>query len=122
MNAPLPRTVSRELHFKNGDAIGISNRWHQGQYCSILTEAGIVGCGIYDLQTAAEFGQAIAICKGTPAQPLVEPEDLFESKIVGATPRAQSLGIRIGITGREAVELMLQAQSAASAQSATKKQ
>lgn len=109
MTDKLPRTTSRELQFQNGTAIGISNRWHRGQYCSILTEVGIVGCGIYDLKTPAEFGQAIAICKGTPAQPLAEPEDLFESKIVGCTPQAESLGIRIGMTGREAVELMLQA-------------
>ena len=108
-NDPLPRTSSRELLFENGMAIGISNRWHQGQYCSILTAAGIVGCGIYDLKTPAEFGQAIAICRGTPAQPLTEPEDLFDSKIVGCTPQAESFGIRIGMTGREAVELMLQA-------------
>ena len=107
MSDQLPRTSSRELTFTNGTAIGISNRWHQGQYCSILTEVGIVGCGIYDLKTPAEFGQAIAICKGTPAQPLTEPEDLFESKIVGCTPKAESFGIRIGMTGREAVELML---------------
>ena len=105
----LPRTSSRELRFENGTAIGISNRWLQGQYCSILTAAGIVGCGIYDLKTPAEFGQAIAICKGTPAHPLTEPEDLFDSKIVGCTPQAESFGIRIGMTGREAVELMLQA-------------
>ncbi|MBC8116866.1 MAG: DUF1805 domain-containing protein, partial [Candidatus Saccharimonas sp.] len=44
---------------------------------------------------------------GTPAQPLAEPEDLFDSKIVGCTPKAESFGIRIGMTGREAVELML---------------
>jgi uncharacterized protein YunC (DUF1805 family) len=118
MNAPLPRTTSRELRFQNGTAIGISNRWHQGQYCSILTEAGIVGCGIYDLETAAEFGQAVAICKGTPAKPLVEPEDLFESKIVGATPQAQALGIKPGITGREAVEKMLAANPAGAASTA----
>ena len=110
MSDQLPRTSSRELTFTNGTAIGISNRWHQGQYCSILTEVGIVGCGIYDLKTPAEFGQAIAICKGTPAQPLTEPEDLFESKIVGCTPKAESFGIRIGMTGREAVELMLKAE------------
>jgi len=91
-------------------AIGISNRWDRGQYCSILTRAGIVGCGIYDLKTAAEFGQAIAIAKGTPAKPLVEPEDLFEAKIVGVTPQAEALGIRIGMTGRDAVELMLKAE------------
>jgi uncharacterized protein YunC (DUF1805 family) len=106
----IPRTVSRELKFDNGTAIGVSNRWNKGQYCSILTESGIVGCGIYDLETAAEFSLAIAICKGTPAKPLVEPEDLFESKFVGATPQAEALGIRKGITGKEAVELMLKAK------------
>ena len=61
-NKSLPRTSSRELQFLNGTAIGISDRWHHGQYCSILTAAGIVGCGIYDLKTPAESGQAIAIC------------------------------------------------------------
>jgi uncharacterized protein YunC (DUF1805 family) len=109
MSDTLPRTTTRELQFDHGSAIGMSHRWHQGQYCSILTEAGIVGCGIYDLATAAEFGQAVAIAKGTPANPLAEPEDLFAAKIVGATPKAESYGIRTGMTGKAAVELMLQA-------------
>lgn len=104
-----PRTSQRELQFDNGTAIGMSHRWVGGQYCSILTAAGIVGCGIYALDTPAEFGQAIAIAKGTPANPLVEPEDLFAAKIVGCTPRAESYGIRHGMTGRQAVELMLAA-------------
>src|SRR5947207_4133290 len=106
----LPRTVSRELQFEHGRALGISNRWAGGQYCSILTPAGIVGCGIYDLKTPAEFGQAIAIAKGTPAAPLTEPEDLFDARIVGVTPQAAAYGVRVGLTGREAVELMLRAE------------
>ena len=61
MTEPLPRTIARPLQFRNGCAIGISNRWRQGQYCTILTDAGLVGCGIYDVKTAAEFGQAVAI-------------------------------------------------------------
>lgn len=105
----IPRTTDRILKFDHGEAIGMSHRWQKGQYCSILTKAGIVGCGIYDLKTAAEFDLAIAIAKGTPAKPLVEPEDLFHSKIVGVTPKAESFGIHIGMTGKEAVELMLQA-------------
>ena len=109
---PLPRTTSRPLAFASGTAIGISNRWERGQYCAILTRAGIVGCGIYDLKTAAEFGQAIAIAKGTPARPLVEPEDLLEAPIVGVTPQAEALGINAGMTGREAVERMLRATAA----------
>ena len=109
MEEKIPRTVSRELSFENGKAVGISNRWNKGQYCSILTAAGIVGCGIYDIATAAEFDMALAIAKGTPENPLVEPEDLFNAKIVNLTPRAKDYGIEIGMTGKQAVELMLQA-------------
>lgn len=111
MSNKLPRTISREMNFEHGSAIGMSHRWVNGQYCSILTAAGIVGCGIYALDTPAEFGQAIAIAKGTPAAPLVEPEDLLDAKIVGCTPKAESYGIRRGMTGRQAVELMLAASS-----------
>jgi uncharacterized protein YunC (DUF1805 family) len=73
----------------------------------ILTEAGLVGCGIYDVKTAAEFGQAVAIARGTPQKPLVDPEDLFDARIVDLTPQARALGIQPGMTGREAVELLL---------------
>jgi uncharacterized protein YunC (DUF1805 family) len=111
MNEPLPRTISRPLQFKNGCAVGMSHRWRKGQYCSILTEAGLVGCGIYDVKTAAVFDQAVAIARGTPQKPLVDPEDLFEAKIVDATPQAKALGIQIGMTGREAVEIFLAASS-----------
>lgn len=111
MSEILPRTAHREMRFENGVAIGMSHRWREGQYCSILTEAGIVGCGIYALDTPAEFGQAIAIAKGTPAKPLAEPEDLLEAKIVGCTPKAEAFGIREGMTGRQAVELMLMAST-----------
>jgi uncharacterized protein YunC (DUF1805 family) len=113
MSDPLPRTISRPIQFKNGCAIGISNRWHKGQYCTILTEAGLVGCGIYDTRIAAEFGQAVAIARGTPQKPLVDPEDLFDARIVEATPQAQALGVEIGMTGREAVERLLAASKPA---------
>jgi uncharacterized protein YunC (DUF1805 family) len=105
----LPRSIARPMKFQNGVALGVSNRWRNGQYCVIMTEAGLVGCGIYDMKTPAEFGQALAIARGTPQKPLVDPEDLLEAKIVDATPQARQLGIQIGMTGREAVERMLAA-------------
>lgn len=112
MTSPLPTSSVRSLQFAHGTALGMAHRWQGGQYCSILTRVGIVGCGIYDLRTAGEFGQAVAIAKGTPARPLCEPEDLFDAKIVGCTPAAAALGVAVGMTGREAVELMLQAPAA----------
>lgn len=111
MSSDLPSSIQRELTFENGVAIGTSQRWQGGQYCSIITRYGIVGCGIYDLKTAEEFGQAIAIAKGTPQHPLVQPEDLFDARIVGVTPHAAACGISVGMTGRDAVERMLQTQS-----------
>ncbi len=109
MSEVLPRTISRPMQFENGCASGMSHLWQNGQYCSIMTKVGIVGCGIYDVNTASEFGQAIAIAKGTPSHPLVDPSDLLDAKIVDVTTRAKELGITPGMTGREAVELMLAA-------------
>lgn len=95
------------MQFGNGMALGSSQGWDGGQFCSILTRRGLVGCGIYDVKTAERFGQAVAIARGTPQQPLVEPEDLLEARIVELTSQAAALGVTTGMTGREAVERML---------------
>jgi uncharacterized protein YunC (DUF1805 family) len=36
---------------------------------------------------------------------------LFEAKIVDLTPHARELGIQIGMTGREAIEILLASSS-----------
>ena len=50
---------------------------------------------------------AVAIAKGTPAKPLVEPEDLFPAKIVAVSEPAKKLGIEPGMTGQEALARLL---------------
>ena len=104
----LPYANQRKLETPHGEVIGSSYRWEGGQYCAIHTNRGVVGCGIYDVACAEEFGMAFAIAKGTPEHPLCEPEDLFEARIVGASKFARQLGIEIGMTGMQAVEKMLQ--------------
>lgn len=102
---------NRVLEFPEGEALGTSYRWSGGpsggQYCAIHTANGIVGCGIYDVHVAGEFGLAVAIAKGTPEIPLCEPEDLYEAKIVDCSEPARAMGIKPGMTGREAVRKML---------------
>ena len=53
--------------------------------------------------TPAEFDQAIAIARGTPAAPLTEPEDLLDARIVGVTPKARAHGIDVATSCREGV-------------------
>lgn len=102
-----PQSTVRTLTFPNGVALGSSQRWDGGQFCSILTHRGLVGCGIYDVRTAERFGQVVAIARGTPQKPLVEPEDLLDARIVELTAQAAALGIVAGMTGREAVLCLL---------------
>ena len=105
----LPIADRKPMRFENGTAIGTAQRWVGGQYCSIITEVGIVGCGIYDLKVAEQFGQVIAIARGTPQHPLCVPEDLLDAVIAEVTPAAKKFGIQPGCTGRVAVEAMLRA-------------
>lgn len=102
----LPRVTDRVIHTPAGPAIGHSARWEGGQYCALITRRGLIGCGAYHVPTMEHFGQAVAIARGTPQNPLVEPEDLYEARIVEATRQAQDLGIRIGQTGLEALALL----------------
>jgi uncharacterized protein YunC (DUF1805 family) len=101
--------MSRPIQTPAGTALGLSNRWQGGQYCAILTKRGVVGCGIYDIECCNEFGFAFALAKGTPTKPLVEPEDLFEANIVRVSEPARQLGIAEGMTGLEALSILLTA-------------
>ncbi len=107
-------TTQSELTARNvplvtphGEVLGTSFRWPGGQYCAIHTARGLVGCGIYDVAVAGEFGLVVAIARGTPAKPLCEPEDLYEAKIVEVSEPARRLGIEPGMTGLQAVAKLL---------------
>jgi uncharacterized protein YunC (DUF1805 family) len=111
MPAALPQANQRTLQTPFGPAIGSSYRWPGGQYCAIHTARGIVGCGIFDVDVASEFGMAVAIARGTPARPLCEPEDLYEAKIAAVSEPAKALGIVPGMTGSEALARLLENSS-----------
>lgn len=110
-NSELPFVEHRVVETPAGRAVGCSYRWKGGQYCSINTPVGVVGCGIFDLAVADRFGMAFAIARGTPEHPLREPEDLLDAKIVGVSQAAADLGITIGMSGRESLDRMLAAAS-----------
>jgi uncharacterized protein YunC (DUF1805 family) len=88
-------------------AIGTSLQWPGGQYCAIHTPAGMIGCGLYDCGVATKFGMVLAIARGTPENPLREPEDLLQAKIVAVSEPAQAIGIEPGMTGAEVLERLL---------------
>jgi uncharacterized protein YunC (DUF1805 family) len=95
------------LDTPSGPVLGSSFRWPGGQYCALHTDRGIIGCGLYDIAVANRFAMAIAIARGTPGHPLCEPEDLLTARIVEVSEAAAQHGIRPGVTGAEALQLLL---------------
>jgi uncharacterized protein YunC (DUF1805 family) len=106
----LPIVENEIIHTDHGPCIGHRAQWDGGQYCALLTNKGLVGCGAYDIDCMDQFGQKVAIARGTPEKPLTHPQDLFSAKIVGVTSHARRLGIEEGMTGLEALKILLQAE------------
>jgi len=105
------QSSQRVLQTAYGDVLGCSYRWPGGQYCVIHTDRGIIGCGLYDCSIGTRFGMAIAIARGTPENPLFEPEDLLTAHIAEVSEAAARLGVTAGMTGEAALEQMLRVVS-----------
>jgi hypothetical protein len=50
---------------------------------------------------------AVAIARGTPRHPLVEPEDLLEAPIAEVSEPAAKMGVVVGMTGKESLRRLL---------------
>lgn len=93
-------SVQGKLHA----ATGLSVTWEEGQYVMIIAEKGLVACGIVDMAVATKFSFAVAVADGTPEKPLVTVDDLLEATVSEVTEKAASLGVTVGMTGKEALE------------------
>lgn len=85
-------------------ANGLSVTWEKGQFVLVIADKGLVACGIIDLEVAKKFSFAVAIAHGTPEKPLVTADDLLEAEVSEITPEAEALGVRAGMSGREALD------------------
>ncbi len=105
---PLPIVENKIIETEWGSCVGHRAQWDGGQYCALITNRGIVGCGAYDVACLDGAGQIVAISRGTREKPLVHPEELFDARILDLTSHARSVGIREGMTGSEALKILLE--------------
>jgi len=92
---------------RGGKAIGISVRWNNGQFTLIVADQGILGCGIFDPAILEKFQMAGALARGTPEKPLKEPEDLLPARIKEVSSKALKLGVKKGMTGKQALKKLI---------------
>lgn len=63
---------------------------------------GILGCGYISTETAAKVGDALAVVSGVSCY-----DDMLAAAVKAVSPGAEALGVRPGMTGREALKKML---------------
>ncbi|WOF17345.1 DUF1805 domain-containing protein [Methanoplanus sp. FWC-SCC4] len=71
----------------------------------VKTDSGIVGCGAIDVMALEKFGYPAAKVK-PKGNSVADINDLMEGEIAAVNPSGEKLGIKIGMTGKEAVRLL----------------
>ncbi len=94
------------VNAEGGPALGIEASWVGSQFVMIIADKGFVACGVIDVGVMERAGAAVAVARGTPEKQLVVVDDLLVAKIQAITERAGSLGVVVGMTGREALDIL----------------
>ena len=72
----------------------------------VTTDSGMVGCGAFDVAALDNFGYPAARVRPTRGSSIATTEDLLVGEVKDANEAAASLGVKIGMPGREALDHM----------------
>lgn len=90
-----------KIKLDKGSAMGLSFQMQKAPLLVIKADKGFVMCGYLDMDTAGVLGDAAVKVKGVSTF-----DDVLKAPVVGATQEAANIGIKVGMTGKEALELM----------------
>ena len=73
---------------------------------NVVTDIGMVGCGAFDVAALDHFGYPAARVKATRGTSIATVDDLLVGEVKDANAAASKLGVKIGMSGREALDCM----------------
>jgi uncharacterized protein YunC (DUF1805 family) len=91
-----------EIKIGNKTAAGFEIALPNAMIVLARGKKGFVMCGYLNLDTAEKLKDAACVVKGVKTI-----DDLLKAQIAGLSSEAEKLGIRAGMTGREALELLV---------------
>lgn len=94
--------IHKEIQINGKTLAGVEIRLPNANLVLVVAEKGFVCCGYLDLATAEKLSDAAAIVRGVKTT-----EDLLQAKITALTTFAEKLGIKLGMSGKEALELLI---------------
>jgi len=96
-------TEVRDIKFKEnvGTAISQKDAVSGKSLIAIFGSNGFIMCGLLDMNAADKLGMVAAKVSGVNSI-----DELLEKKVVAITNNAEKLGVSLGISGLEALEIM----------------
>ena len=73
---------------------------------NVVTDVGMVGCGAFDVAALNNFGYPAAKVRPAQGSSIATIEDLLQGIVKEVNPSGELLGLKVGLTGREALELL----------------
>jgi len=73
---------------------------------AVMTDVGMVGCGAFDVAALDSFSYPAARVRPAIGPSIIDTDDILKGIIKEANRAAFGRGIRTGMTGRQALELL----------------
>ena len=73
---------------------------------NVVTDVGMVGCGAFDVAALNNFDYPAARVKPTRSSSVATIDDLLDGVIKDANDAAARLGVKVGMSGKEALDLL----------------
>lgn len=73
---------------------------------NVVTDVGMVGCGAFDVAALNNFDYPAAKVRPAQGSSISTIDELLDGIIKEVNPAAEKLGVKIGMAGREALELL----------------
>ena len=93
--------TTEQIQLENGAALGIKIEMGNAPLLLIKAKKGFVMCGYLNMRVANSLKDAAAKVAGVSTL-----DEVLRAKVVEVSEKAKSLGVRVGMRGKEALERM----------------
>ncbi|NYT05714.1 MAG: DUF1805 domain-containing protein [Methanomicrobiales archaeon] len=97
---------TEQVMLKNGEATGVVIPAGPVSIVAVIAAEGMVGCGAFDVEALGRFGYAAAAARAVSGPSITTVADLLAGEIVRVNGTARSRGVREGMSGKEALDLL----------------
>jgi uncharacterized protein YunC (DUF1805 family) len=95
-----------EIQMRKKKAEGIVIPFGPVNLVAVRTDVGLVGCGMFDVAALDSFSYPAAKVRPSLGPSILDTDDILKGIVKEANRAAMNRGIRVGMTGKEALELL----------------